>query len=297
MTMLVMLALAATLADAPAPQPVKSYCAPTVGGGNQDLAGRLFQQARAAGNVEQRIRLFAESLREFATYQTAYQLGETLMKGRSDYGGARACFLRALELTTTPDAQARAAAQIAETYDAASCASDRINWYKRSLRYYRYPIVEDALRKAAAHQNSDTLVRSGTIRDSLKSCDPASAGASRSFGVEASIDLRIHFAYDRADLTPRGIEQARELGTALSSSSFADREFVLIGHTDSRGEPAYNDDLSLRRADTVRAYLTREFNLPSVRIRVEGRGERELLFSGNTESEHALNRRVEVVVR
>jgi outer membrane protein OmpA-like peptidoglycan-associated protein len=148
----------------------------------------------------------------------------------------------------------------------------------------------------------DTMSRTATvtrtaadIRNSLGKCDPTDA-PTRAFGVEATIDLHINFAYDRADLTPQGLEQARELGRALSGSEYAGKHVTVIGHTDVRGDDAYNDALSMRRAGTVKDLLVNEFRLDAGVIRAEGRGKRELIMSGTTEQDHALNRRVQVKV-
>lgn len=287
--------MAATCASARAQS--ASPCASGRGRGDLPQARTLYEQARTAPDVQQRMQLLSQSLEAAASYEASYQLAEALLEGGRDLRAARSCYVMALGLASSDPAKARAAARIAETYAPPACATEHINWLKASLRYYRYPAVEDALKNAITAQQKTDIVSAGTIQQSLGRCDPAEGDAGRSFGVEASVDLRINFAYDRADLTEQGVRQARELGRALSAAEFRGHDIVLIGHTDSRGEPAYNDELSRRRADTVRAFLVREFALPADRLHVEGRGERELLMSGNTEEDHALNRRVEVVVR
>ena len=75
------------------------------------------------------------------------------------------------------------------------------------------------------------------------------------------------------------------------------KAITLVGHTDVRGDDVYNDRLSLRRAETVKAFLIKELGIPAALLSVEGHGKRELLFSGTAEEDHALNRRVEVIVR
>ena len=48
----------------------------------------------------------------------------------------------------------------------------------------------------------------------------------------------------------------QELGKALSDASLKGSTFVVAGHTDAIGGEAYNQDLSERRADTIKKYLT-----------------------------------------
>ncbi len=87
-----------------------------------------------------------------------------------------------------------------------------------------------------------------------------------------------------------------ELGKALQARDFNSMGFKLIGHTDVRGTDEYNDMLSLQRAESVKDYLIRRFNIASGRIEVEGKGRRQPWYRQNTEDAHALNRRVEVIV-
>ena len=53
----------------------------------------------------------------------------------------------------------------------------------------------------------------------------------------------------------------QELGKALSNSSLKGSTFVVAGHTDAIGGESYNQDLSERRADTIKKYLTEKYGL------------------------------------
>ncbi len=70
----------------------------------------------------------------------------------------------------------------------------------------------------------------------------------------------------------------------------------MIGHTDRVGTVPYNDALSLRRADRVRNDLV-QLGIPSDRITVAGRGEREPIVATEDEVPEPRNRRVEITVR
>jgi outer membrane protein OmpA-like peptidoglycan-associated protein len=73
-------------------------------------------------------------------------------------------------------------------------------------------------------------------------------------------------------------------------------EIVVVGHTDRMGTLAYNDALSLRRAERVRVQLV-GIGVPKEQIRVAGRGERAPLVPSEDEVPEPRNRRVEITVR
>jgi outer membrane protein OmpA-like peptidoglycan-associated protein len=68
------------------------------------------------------------------------------------------------------------------------------------------------------------------------------------------------------------------------------------GHTDSVGSEAYNDRLSLGRADSVRAYLQQAGIAPDHIKRVTGYGEKEPVATNMNAAGRQMNRRVELVI-
>uniref|UniRef100_UPI002FE40654 OmpA family protein n=1 Tax=Tepidimonas sp. TaxID=2002775 RepID=UPI002FE40654 len=70
---------------------------------------------------------------------------------------------------------------------------------------------------------------------------------------------------------------------------------IAVGHTDSVGSDAYNDRLSLRRAEAVKAYLVSK-GIPADKVRTEGRGKREPVADNATAEGRAKNRRVDVTI-
>ena len=70
---------------------------------------------------------------------------------------------------------------------------------------------------------------------------------------------------------------------------------VATGHTDSVGTDAYNQGLSVRRANTVKAYLVSK-GVAAERVLVEGKGETQPVASNATKDGRAQNRRVVVEV-
>ena len=60
---------------------------------------------------------------------------------------------------------------------------------------------------------------------------------------------------------PKAVPALVNLGTALRSGELKGSVFLLAGHTDAKGDNAYNRTLSERRADAVRHFLVEKFSL------------------------------------
>jgi len=77
--------------------------------------------------------------------------------------------------------------------------------------------------------------------------------------------------------------------------SVRERNLIVEGHTDSQGSDSYNQDLSQRRADTVRNYLVQR-GYPADRIQALGKGEGSPIADNASPEGRANNRRVEIVI-
>ncbi|HEY7840673.1 MAG TPA: OmpA family protein [Gammaproteobacteria bacterium] len=104
----------------------------------------------------------------------------------------------------------------------------------------------------------------------------------------------VNFEFDRADLTAEG-RAILDRGAALLESNTATR-VEIVGHTDSRGSDEYNQGLSERRAESVRAYLESK-GIAGNRLSASGRGESAPVASNDTDDGRAQNRRVELTAR
>lgn len=110
-----------------------------------------------------------------------------------------------------------------------------------------------------------------------------------------TIDIRIIFAVDSAELTPEGEKQADELGKRLQQKLQDSTEVaVLVGHSDMNGGDEYNDKLSEKRAAAVKSYLISKFPELNGKLSEQGMGKRQPLFEEMDEQSQSLNRRVEV---
>lgn len=118
----------------------------------------------------------------------------------------------------------------------------------------------------------------------------------RRIGVCPSLNVRIPFAYDRADLDMAYRTEAENLAEALHRVHDGSYRYRLVGHTDSRGSAAYNQNLSERRAQSVQDFILEHRQELQGSLEAGGEGESRLLTPEDTEQAHALNRRVEVRV-
>ena len=79
--------------------------------------------------------------------------------------------------------------------------------------------------------------------------------------TKPKIDLEIQFDYNSADIRKSSVPEVQELGKALSDANLKGSTFVIAGHTDAIGTEAYNQDLSERRAETIKRYLTEKYGI------------------------------------
>ena len=108
-----------------------------------------------------------------------------------------------------------------------------------------------------------------------------------------TFDSGLLFDFDSDRIRPAAAANLQELARSLNK--FGNSNLMIVGHTDSKGEDAYNLSLSQRRANAASAYLQSQ-GVPASRITPSGRGELEPVASNGTEAGMQLNRRVEIAI-
>jgi outer membrane protein OmpA-like peptidoglycan-associated protein len=108
-----------------------------------------------------------------------------------------------------------------------------------------------------------------------------------------NIDLEITFDYNSADISAKSLSAVQALGKALSNPDLRGSTFVVAGHTDAAGGEGYNQELSERRADSIKRYLTEKFGIAGTDLVTVGYGKSKPKGAANPMD--PANRRVQVV--
>jgi outer membrane protein OmpA-like peptidoglycan-associated protein len=111
--------------------------------------------------------------------------------------------------------------------------------------------------------------------------------------TKPSIDLEVNFEYNSATIGSKAQPQVTALGQALSSTELKGRTFIVAGHTDGKGGESYNQELSERRADAVKRFLSEKYGIDASNLVTVGYGETQLKNSSDPLA--ADNRRVQVI--
>jgi outer membrane protein OmpA-like peptidoglycan-associated protein len=141
-------------------------------------------------------------------------------------------------------------------------------------------------------QNRITVERAGsgkdiTVEERKKLADIVKENSS------PSIDMEIYFAYNSSAISPSSVPTLIKLGRAFSDFRLSKGTFMIAGHTDAKGSDNYNQQLSQRRARSVKRFLIENFDINSRKLIAIGYGEEQLKNRYDPFAEE--NRRVQVV--
>jgi OOP family OmpA-OmpF porin len=116
---------------------------------------------------------------------------------------------------------------------------------------------------------------------------PVAAASKVTYAADAFFD------FDKSVVKPAGKAKLDDLVAKVKGINL--EVIIAVGHTDSIGSDAYNQKLSVRRAEAVKAYLVSK-GIEKNRIYTEGKGEKQPVASNKTKEGRAKNRRVEIEV-
>ncbi len=112
-------------------------------------------------------------------------------------------------------------------------------------------------------------------------------------GIAVTFESGILFPYNSTQILPAGQGNLAQLATSLQK--YPETTVLIVGHTDNSGSDAYNQTLSVNRAQSAANYLASR-GIDRSRVRVEGRGESEPIAPNDNAQGSAQNRRVEVAI-
>ena len=138
-----------------------------------------------------------------------------------------------------------------------------------------------------ARAGKSTPAKPATVDKDAAATDAAEASAANG---PSALALPVQFRFDSAEIQPAARRQLDALAEGIRMLPAA-RRVTIEGHTDAVGTAQYNEQLSQRRADSVKQYLVATHRINPARLRAVGMGQRGML--PDLDPRAAENRRVQ----
>jgi outer membrane protein OmpA-like peptidoglycan-associated protein len=146
-------------------------------------------------------------------------------------------------------------------------------------------------------KTGDILVAVDSIQEKAvtnKMVDGTADDMAKQLASGGSVNLYgIYFDTDKTDVKPESKPTLDEVGKLLAGDAAI--KLKVVGHTDNVGTVEHNNDLSLRRAQSVVQSLVTTYSVDAARLTPSGAGSTQPVASNDTEDGRAKNRRVELV--
>ncbi|MDR2338669.1 MAG: OmpA family protein [Deltaproteobacteria bacterium] len=172
-------------------------------------------------------------------------------------------------------------------------ANEVVAFKKEGDKRFSAPIITAGLTFQFAQPSACPDSDNDGVCDTLDKCPGTPAGYrvdADGCPIAVTITLDIKFDFDKAVVKPQYRTEVQRVAEFLNSHPGSTA--VIEGHTDSRGNDAYNQRLSERRAAAVRNYLVDQFNVDPSKLTSIGYGESRPIATNETAEGRAENRRV-----
>jgi outer membrane protein OmpA-like peptidoglycan-associated protein len=164
-------------------------------------------------------------------------------------------------------------------------------------------VTDDAGRRAAEARARDAERERDAAEEKARAAEQRNADLERNLaliaevheterGLVVTLSGDVLFEFDRDQLLPPAIIKLGKLADALNKT---DLKVAIEGHTDGVGTDGYNQELSYRRARSVRDFLASR-GVAAERLEVAGFGKSRPIATNATNEGRAMNRRVEIII-
>jgi OOP family OmpA-OmpF porin len=155
------------------------------------------------------------------------------------------------------------------------------------------PAAAPGARPAAPAAAAPSAAAPSAAAPGARPAAPAAAAAQPAAATKVTYAADAFFDFDKSVLKPEGKAKLDDLVGKVKGINL--EVVIAVGHTDSVGSDAYNQGLSVRRSEAVKAYLVSK-GIEKNRVYTEGKGEKQPVADNKTTEGRAKNRRVEIEV-
>jgi len=113
-------------------------------------------------------------------------------------------------------------------------------------------------------------------------------------GVRMTVPGSTLFELDSDTIEPTAHDTLAKVAELIDA--YKDHQVMIVGHTDSLGDEAYNKTLSERRANLVKQFFVDNFEVDAARLAIDGQGEVQPIASNDTLAGRRANRRIDVLI-
>ncbi|MFK8018591.1 MAG: OmpA family protein [Pseudomonadales bacterium] len=272
---------------------------------------RLAQKSGGAQDFAKATLWLTKSVSACPSYDAYHLLGAAYKKQRL-LGESLNAYEKAVEYASEADKAAISLARYGQVlslngqrYEALTMLERAIDMHSQPPAWIRSTAKELDVSLASKPVSSESIKRSLASQEfgllsltKFSKTNKTGNGSKPMPAKKTKIGIPINFQYNSVMMDQLTSENVGQLGAALADEAYNGRTFTLVGHTDVRGDWAYNLDLSRQRASAARNALLVAYPQLEGRLTIKGEGETNPKYSGDSlrETDHRLNRRLEVWV-